>query len=70
MTSEEHILIPPNVSMDDIGLDGRSITYQSIDQIQPFPGAAAQKVRTERDIGICDVVIGDASKPPVPNVIC
>lgn len=55
--------------MDDIRLNGRGVAYQSINDIEPFPSAAREKVRAERDVGICDVVIGDASETPVPNVI-
>ena len=55
--------------MNGVRLDLRLVLHQSINDIDSFPDPTGDEVREEQDIQVAHMVVGDASKPTITDML-
>ena len=58
-----------SICMNHGGFDVRAIAYQAIEQVYCLMHTTSNKVAEQQDIHVAHMMIGDASKTAIPNVL-
>ncbi len=61
-------LLPLRVGMQRVGLDSGAVVQQPVQDVDGLPDAAGNEAGEQRDVVVCDVVIGDPAIAAVADV--
>ncbi len=56
------------IGMEGVGLERGLVFEQAIEDVHRFPDTAGNEVAEQRDIGITDMVVGDATKTAIADM--
>ena len=66
--AEDWLALALGVGMQRVGLDRRAVLHQRIQDVDRLPHAAGDEAGEQGDVGVGDVVVGDAAIAAVANV--
>ena len=62
-------ILPLSIGMQRVRLDVGLIVHQAIENVDRFPDAARNEVAEQRDVGIGNMVVADATVSAIPDVV-